>query len=102
MRTRSVRRLRRLRSTPFCGSQSWRYPVVVRYAFLSKLAAGCIAAAIFAAAIRTDLPAEHISELLVGNLALTVLHWTVDGKRGQLAGWLGSAWKLRLEGALPQ
>jgi hypothetical protein len=64
-------------------------------------------ALIFAAAqkngeIRTDLPAEHISELLVGNLALTVLHWTVDGKRGQLVAWLGAAWKLQLEGALPR
>jgi len=64
-------------------------------------------ALVFAAArkkgeIRTDLPAEHISELLVGNLALTVLHWTMHGKRGQLAGWLGFAWKLHLEGALPR
>jgi hypothetical protein len=64
-------------------------------------------ALIFAAAqkkgeIRTDLPAETISGLLAGNLALTVLHWTVEGKRGQLAAWLGLAWKLHLEGALPR
>jgi len=64
-------------------------------------------ALIFAAAqkkgeIRTDLPAEAISGLLAGNVALTVLHWTVDGKRGQLAAWLGLAWKLHLEGALPR
>jgi hypothetical protein len=57
-------------------------------------------ALIFAAAqkkgeIRADLPAETISGLLAGNLALTVLHWTVDGKRGQLAAWLGA----RLEAA---
>ena len=62
-------------------------------------------ALIFAAAqkkgeIRTDLPAEAISGLLAGNVAFTVLHWTVDGKRGQLAAWLGLAWKLHLEGAL--
>jgi hypothetical protein len=43
-----------------------------------------------------------MSELLAGNLAVTVLHWTVDGKRGQLAAWLGLAWKLHLEGALPR
>jgi AcrR family transcriptional regulator len=64
-------------------------------------------ALIFAAAqkkgeIRTDLPAEHISELLAGNLALTVLHWTMHGKRGQLAAWLRLGWKLHMEGALPR
>jgi AcrR family transcriptional regulator len=52
--------------------------------------------------IRTDLPAENISELLAGNLALTVLHWTMHGKRGQLAGWLSFAWKSHMEGALPR
>lgn len=52
--------------------------------------------------IRTDLPAEHLSELLAGNIALTVLHWAVHGKRGQLAEWLGFAWRLHLEGALPR
>jgi len=52
--------------------------------------------------IRADLSAEAMSGLLAGNIALTVLHWTVDGKRGQLAAWLGLAWKLHLEGALPR
>lgn len=66
-----------------------------------------VLALIFAAAqkkgqIRADLPAETISGLFAGNLALNVLHWTVDGKRGQLAAWLGAAWKLHLEGALPR
>ena len=51
--------------------------------------------------IRADVPAEHISSLLVGSIAVIVLHWTAHGKRGQLAGLLGSAWKLHLEGALP-
>jgi AcrR family transcriptional regulator len=64
-------------------------------------------ALIFAAAqkkgeIRTDLPAEAMSGLLAANLALTVLHWTVEGKRGQLAACLGLAWKLHLEGASPR
>jgi AcrR family transcriptional regulator len=64
-------------------------------------------ALIFAAAqraneIRSDLPAEQISELLLGSIALIVLHWTSHGKRGQLAEWLGFVWKLHLEGALPR
>jgi len=64
-------------------------------------------ALIFAAAqkkdeIRTDVPAEHISALLVGNIAIIVLHWTVHGKRGQLAKLLRLAWRLHLEGALPR
>ena len=45
---------------------------------------------------------ETISGLLAGNLAMTALHWSVDGKRGRLAAWLGAAWKLHLEGDLPR
>jgi AcrR family transcriptional regulator len=52
--------------------------------------------------IRADVPAEHISALLVGNIAQLALHWTLHGKRGQMSEWLGLAWTLHLEGALPR
>jgi AcrR family transcriptional regulator len=51
---------------------------------------------------RADVPAEQISALVVGNIAITALHWTIHGKRGQLAEWLALVWKLHLEGALPR
>jgi AcrR family transcriptional regulator len=52
--------------------------------------------------IRADVPAEEMSALLVGNIVLIVLHWTAQGKRGQLAEWLSFAWRVHLEGALPR
>ena len=69
---------------------------------LRALLESILAAAQKKGEIRTDLPAAPISELLAGNVALTVLHWTAHGKRGQLAEWLAFAWKLHLEGALPR
>ena len=64
-------------------------------------------ALIFAAAqrqgeIRADMPAEEMSALLVGNIALIALHWSSRGKRGQLADWLSFAWRIHLEGVLPR
>jgi AcrR family transcriptional regulator len=69
---------------------------------MRAMLASILAAAQRKGEIRADLPAETLAGLLAGNLALTVLHWTVEGRRGQLAAWLSTAWKLYLEGALPR
>jgi AcrR family transcriptional regulator len=52
--------------------------------------------------VRADLPADYMSGLLAGSIALMLLHWTLHGKRGQLQEWFGIACRLHLEGALPR